>query len=122
MLEGIVRQQRDRTRYLFGICGGQMKKTIAIVLTIVVMIVFVACGAKSIGIVSGAEYEFITIDGVKYVLDNNNHFSFADRGNYLGNVSNPRITMRVYSVKGDAEGNYIYVLWEWEGSFYKRQG
>ena len=60
-----------------------------------------------IGTVSGAENEFIVIDGITYIIDD-----LAENGD---------ITMRVYSVKEDDSGNYLYALWEWEGSFYVRQ-
>lgn len=29
--------------------------------------------------------------------------------------------MSVYSVKSDAEGDFIYVLWDWEGALYKKE-
>ena len=79
-----------------------------------------------IGTVSGAENEFIVIDGITYIIDDlaengENAYSSADRGEYLGIVKNGDITMRVYSVKGDDSGNYLYALWEWEGNFYVRQ-
>ncbi len=60
-----------------------------------------------IGTVSGAENEFIVIDGITYIIDD-----LAENGD---------ITMRVYSVKEDDSGNYLYALWEWEGNFYVRQ-
>ena len=98
-----------------------MKKLIAFVLVMALVLSLVGCSGKTIGIISGAENEYITIDDVKYVLDTNNEFSQADKGNYLGEVSNSKITMKVYSVKGDTEGEYIYALWEREGAFYKRE-
>ena len=98
-----------------------MKKLIALVLAMVLLLCLVGCSSKAIGKISGAENEYITIDDAKYVLDTNNEFSQADKGNYLGKVSNSTITMKVYSVKGDAERDYIYALWDWEGAFYKRE-
>ena len=79
-----------------------------------------AFGAKEIGTISGAENEYITIDGVEYVFDSNSGFSYADKGKYLGRVSNSKITMKVYSVEGDTNGDYIYTRWDWEGYFYKK--
>lgn len=76
---------------------------------------------KVIGTVSGLENERITINDVVYERDLFTDFSRKDRGSYLGKVENNRITMRVYSVKGDNEGDYIYALWEWEGSFYRKE-
>lgn len=79
-----------------------------------------AFGAKEIGTIYGAENEYITIDGVEYVRDIDSGFSYADKGKYLGKVSNSKITMKVYSVEGDTNGDYIYTRWDWEGYFYKK--
>ena len=98
-----------------------MKKMIAVALVMALLLSLVACSGKTIGKISGAENEYITIDDVKYVLDTNHDFSQADKGTYLGKVSNSKITMKVYSVKGDTNGDYIYTLWDWEGAFYKRE-
>ena len=98
-----------------------MKKLIGFTLVTVLLLSLVACSGKTIGKISGAENEYITIDDVKYVLDTNHDFSQSDKGSYLGEVSNSKITMKVYSVKGDANGDYIYTLWDWEGAFYKRE-
>ena len=100
-----------------------MKKFISIFLALSFVLSLVACSSKSIGKISGAENEYITIDDVVYVRDweNGNGFGISDRGTYLGEVSNGTITMKVYSVKGDAAGGYIYTLWDWEGAIYKRQ-
>ena len=98
-----------------------MKKWIAFTLVMALSLSLVACKGKTIGKISGAENEYITIDDVKYVLDTNKEFSQTDKGNYLGKVSNSKTTMNVYSVKGDTEGEYIYALWDWEGAFYKRE-
>ena len=78
-----------------------------------------------IGTVSGAENEFIEIDGVTYIDADLTErdvggFSAADRGRYLGVVRNDSATMRVYQVKGDDSGDLLYVRWEWEGKFYIR--
>lgn len=97
-----------------------MKKLISLLLLLACILGLAACGS-SIGTVSGAENEHITIDGVQYALDTDNAFSSADRGEYLRKVSNDNITMDVYSVKGDTDGAYIYALWDWEGAFYQRQ-
>ena len=98
-----------------------MKRLIAIALVTVLLLSLVACGGMTIGTISGPENECITIDDVKYNRETNHDFSNADKDKYLGKVSNSKITMRVYSVKGDAEGEYIYALWEWEGAFYKKE-
>lgn len=98
-----------------------MKKVIAFMLVLACFLNLAACGGKTIGEISGAENEYIIIDDVKYVLDTGNNFSQADKGTYLGKVSNSKITMKVYSVKGDTNGDYIYILWDWEGTFYKKE-
>ena len=87
-----------------------MKKWIAFTLVMALLLRLVACNGN----------EYITIDDVKYVLNTNHDFSQADKGTYLGKVSNSKITMKVYSVTGDTEEEYIYALWEWQGAFYKR--
>ena len=78
-----------------------------------------------IGSITGAEYEFIEIDGVRYVKDSSGaragDFSGADRGEYLGAVTDGNITMRVFSVKGDDSRRYIYALWDWDGAFYSKE-
>ena len=98
-----------------------MKRLIAIALVTVLLLSLVACGGMTIGKISGPENDCITIDDVKYNRETNHDFSNAYKDKYLGKVSNSKITMRVYSVKGDAEGEYIYALWEWEGAFYKKE-
>lgn len=80
----------------------------------------VACSGKMIGKISGAENEYITIDDVTYILAADHNYSNADKGKYLGKVSNTNIAMKVYLVQGDPNGDYIYTLWDWEGAFYKK--
>lgn len=110
-----------------------MAKKRVVVISFVLVIILLLCVTVSfffqrpiIGTVTGAENEFIVIDGITYIIDDlaengENAYSSADRGEYLGIVKNGDITMRVYSVKGDDSGNYLYALWEWEGNFYVRQ-
>lgn len=74
-----------------------------------------------IGTIRGAECQVIEIDGVQYRENADHGFSSADRGKYLGAVTNGTTTMRVFSVKGDASGRFIYALWDWEGAFYARE-
>lgn len=61
------------------------------------------------------------INGVRYVHNSDHEFSGADRGEYLGSVTDGNITMRVFSVKGDESGRYIYALWDWDGAFYVQE-
>ena len=74
-----------------------------------------------IGTIKGAEHDFIEIDGVRYVENSDHEFSGADRGEYLGSVTDGNITMRVFSVKGDDSRKYIYTLWDWDGAFYVQE-
>lgn len=73
-----------------------------------------------IGRISGAEMDFITIDGCVYEECNDKNYSIRHKGKYLGKVvtDDEKIVFRVYSVKGTDE--YIYRLWDWEGGFYKK--
>lgn len=71
-----------------------------------------------IGVISGPELETITIGGKTYVQNLDTGFSIADKGKYLGRVSNGKETCRVYEVKGDSAGNYLYRLRGYEGAFY----
>jgi hypothetical protein len=76
-------------------------------------------GAKIIGTVSGTEYEQITIDHKTYTIDFNNSFSNSYKGHFLGLIRSGDVTFRIYSVKGDKEGKYIYRLSDYEGAFYR---
>ena len=62
----------------------------------------------AIGRVTGAEYQCIEIEGKRYPAEwcqeKKLPFSGADRGKYLGRVTDGNITMRVFSVKGDERG------------------
>ena len=79
----------------------------------------------AIGRVTGAEYQFIEIEGERYIAEwcqeEKLPFSGADREKYLGRVTDGNITMRVFSVKGDESGKFLYALWDWEGEFYIRE-
>lgn len=56
-----------------------------------------------IGIIKGAENEIIEIDGITYIVDDlaengANSYSSADRGNFIGVVSNGDITIKTVAV------------------------
>ena len=70
-----------------------MKKRTVLIIAAICLLCFAALRARAIGSISGAENEYITIDGTTYV---------GDTGTGLS----------------DADGQYIYVLWQWEGCFY----
>ena len=100
-----------------------MKKKLPLILCIAaaLLIAILALRGRVIGTVKGAEMEQIVIDGVTYVQNPFLDFSYADKGRYLGRAVSGDITFRVYAVKGDTEGRYLYRLWSWEGAFYEKQ-
>ena len=100
-----------------------MKKKSPLMLCIAaaLLIAILVLRGRVIGTVKGAEMEQIVIDGVTYVQNPFLDFSYADKGRYLGRAVSGDITFRVYTVKGDAEGQYLYRLWSWEGAFYERK-
>ena len=66
-----------------------------------------------IGTVHGAENEYLDVNGVAYERCE----LFADKGRYLGSVSNGREKMRVFACDDET---LLRVLWEWEGYTYRR--
>ena len=76
---------------------------------------------RQIGTIRGAEMEQIIIDGVTYVQNPFLDFTYADKGRFLGRAVNDNTTFRLYAVKGDPDGQYLYRLWSWEGAFYERR-
>ena len=100
-----------------------MKKKSPLMLCIAaaLLIAILILRGRVIGTVKGAEMEQIVIDGVTYVQNPFLDFSYADKGRYLGRAVSGDITFRVYAVKGDTEGRYLYRLWSWEGAFYEKK-
>ena len=104
-----------------------MKKKILIICFIIIGVVLLTFSYinRNIGIVSGAENEYILIDNIKYIKDYSDeyqNYGHNDKGKYLGNVTNSGDTrIKVYSVKDDDEGKFIYTLWGHEGCFYVRE-
>lgn len=98
-----------------------MKKIISVVICVALVLSLSACGSKTIGIIKGAEWDFIEIDGVEYAKVTESGIHQSDKDNYLGKVSDGgKISFKCYSVKDDDERQYIYCLWGWEGSVYQR--
>lgn len=103
-----------------------MKKYIKISIVVIIALIVLAIIASvvfkipTIGKVHGIENEKITIDGVTYIQNTSLDFSYADKGRFLGYATNEKTTIRVYDVKGEND-DYIYALWEWEGSFYEKE-
>ncbi len=73
-----------------------------------------------IGSIQGAELETVIIGDTVYQYDSSLEFTQADKGRFLGVVTNGKDKFRVYSVKGDIEGQYIYRLWGYDGAFYAK--
>ena len=81
---------------------------------------------RYIGTFSGAEYDYITIDGVTYEIEMNSQYTFADKGEFLGKVrydgdptyraSEP---MSVWSIRGTDDHIYGKAA---DGSVYKKAG
>ena len=97
-----------------------MKKIILAVLLIIIVVALFNIRQllyiPAIGSISGAENEKITIGNSVYEKTQDAPVSRSDRGKYLGTVSNGKIKMRVYETP---ETDYIYAMWEWEGTVYK---
>ncbi len=77
---------------------------------------------RVIGKFYGSEYEFIDISGVTYEADYNNNYSATDKDRVLGKVISEVAKadpMYIWSVKGTDE--YIYALWGYDGTFFKRR-
>jgi len=102
-----------------------MKKKTAVfsVLAILVFLVlwYRTSSSKVIGVIRGAELEQIVIGNTTYRTSAGAGFSIQDKGRFLGWVTAGDIKCRIYSVKGDSEGKYLYRLWDWEGMFYEKE-
>ncbi len=84
-------------------------------------VVFIISQNRVIGEVRGPEWDQIIIDDVVYHRQTRHDFSRSHKGRFLGVVTDGRTRFRVYSVKGDSEGKWLYWTWEWEGAFYKSE-
>lgn len=101
-----------------------MKKKLPLILCIAVAAVLCAVllfRGRVIGTVKGAEMEQIVVNGVIYEQNNATGLSYTDKGRFLGRAVSGDITFRVYAVRGDTEGRYLYRLWSWEGAFYEKK-
>ena len=97
-----------------------MKKIIFVAVCIVMALSLTACGSKTIGTIKGAEYEKIVIDNVEYIRTFDSGISYSDKGKYLGNVSDGKITFKAYSVQSDSVAEYVYCMWDHEGLIYQK--
>lgn len=105
--------------------GLPMRKTTKIILVVSILIivstVFVSRELRIIGEVTGAEWNQLTIGETEYSLSSGFDYTIADKGRYLGKEKYSELTVRLYSVRGDEEGKYIYAMWDWEGLFFVRE-
>ena len=90
-------------------------------LLIICAVVFIISQNRVIGEVRGPEWDQIVIDDVVYHRQTHHEFNRSHKGHFLGVVTDGRTRFRVYSVKGDTEGKWLYWTWEWEGAFYKSE-
>lgn len=88
-----------------------MKKFIFGALCIAMILPLAACGNKTIGTIKGAEYQKIVIGETEYIRTFDSGISYSDKGKYLGNVTDGKITFKAYSVKSDSAAEYIYCMW-----------
>ena len=95
-----------------------MKKVLALFLCLAFICVLSAC---TIGVIKGGpEWESIEIHGVEYVRAWDADVTTADRGRYLGNITQGDLVFRCYAVKHHPEKEYILCYWDWEGFVYER--
>ena len=117
--------------FIKGVKAGGNKRRIAIYIAVTIACIILAAGFKIyydinhvIGTYKGYESDEIVIDGVTYIEDYANDYSSSDKGHYLGSVVNTNQNERrsepkfVWDVKGTDE--YIYVLYAYDGTFYKK--
>lgn len=78
-----------------------------------------------IGEVYGAEHEYIRIGEETYIACNNPGVTIStERNKKLGKVvfrNEEADSMTVWSIDGYDDNEYIYVLWVYEGMFYKKE-
>lgn len=102
-----------------------MRKKVTIIVVIAMLIVisavFLSRDSRIIGEITGAEWNRLTIGETEYNVNYGLDYTIADKGRYLGKAKYNTLTVRLYSVKGDEEGRYIYAVWDWEGFFYVRE-
>ena len=90
-----------------------MKKLLILILTLMMLS---GCRAP-IGTVSGPEWDTVTVNGVEYIKAPPGYdiYGSSDKDDHLGIIKSGDNTFHVYTIKGDTEGEYLYVRWEWEG-------
>ena len=97
-----------------------LKKIMILLSALALGFALTGCVGGMIGTVKGAEWECIIIDGVPYVRDMDSGFSRADKGSRLGKVTDGKVVFRVYRMKSDPTGDYLFCTWDHEGMIYRR--
>ena len=101
-----------------------MKKRVIVSGIVIVALLFatlILYSNRVIGKLSGSENEKVILDdGVSYVICDDYH-THKDKGWILGKIAGAYGTSYyVFSVRGDATEEYIYVASMGRGAFYKR--
>ncbi len=100
------------------------KKTLVLGVCVLCLLVVAATiiikNTMVIGSIRGAELETVIIGDTVYQYDSSLEFTQADKGRFLGVVTNGKDKFRVYLVMGDTEGQYIYRLWGYDGACYTK--
>ena len=76
---------------------------------------------RPIASIKGPELDRIVLGDAVYRIRTDLDFSYKDKGRFLGIAAAGDVRCRIYSVKGDNSGQYLYRLWDWEGAFYERE-
>lgn len=103
-----------------------MKKKILCGLAAVLVIILAGFAALHffrgpvIGNLSGAENEWMYVNGQKYEQFDSDELTIGDRGSFMGRVEAAHGEYyRVYSVIGDINHTYLYACSMGRGAFYK---
>ena len=76
---------------------------------------------RVVGRITGPEWDYLEIDGVTYARRDSTPYGIQDKGKFLGLAAAGEERFRLYAVKGDEEGRYVYCFWDWEGFFYEKE-
>lgn len=117
--------------FVKGIKAGGKRRQAAIYVAVTIACIIIGAIIKFsydinhvIGTYTNHETDEIVIDGVTYKEDYANDYSASDKGHYLGSVvyidqndykTDPKF---VWDIKGTDE--YIYVLFAYDGTIYKK--
>ena len=100
------------------------RKTAFAVILIVLIALFVLyqihCYNDVIGTSENKQNDLIVIGDTVYAANPDLPFTEADKGEFLGFIRAGGMRWRVFSIKGDEEGKYLYSLWDFAGNLYER--